>query len=99
MTTDMARRTRDVTGPTGYVFSNAWDKLEEHGDAYMKSFDEHLPPSLFVSERDRTRHNQAIPVLERCLGDHKERVAAVQRERTRINRPKADAGAETQSRI
>lgn len=70
MTTDMARRTRDVTGPTGYVFSNAWDKLEEHGDAYMKSFDRRVPPSLFISERDRLRHGQPMPIVERCLEDH-----------------------------
>lgn len=70
MSTDIARATRDVTGPTGWVFSNAWQQLDDHGDAYMRSFDRRIPPSIFVSERDRMRHGQPIPVSERCLEDH-----------------------------
>lgn len=69
MTTGIARATRDVTGPTGWVFSNAWQQLDDHGDAYMKSFDRRIPPSIFISERDRKRHGQPIPVAERCLED------------------------------
>ncbi|MEM7326758.1 MAG: hypothetical protein AAF531_26980 [Actinomycetota bacterium] len=69
LSTGIARATRDVTGPTGWVFSNAWQQLDEHGDAYMKSFDRRIPPSIFISERDRTRHGQPIPVAERCLED------------------------------
>lgn len=38
-------------------------------DAYVKSFDRRLPPSEFVSERDRGRANLPIPVAERCLED------------------------------
>ncbi len=71
MTNPIARAARDVTGPTGWVFSNAWDKLDEHGDAYVKSFDRRIPPSLFVSERDRTRFQQPMPVAERCLEDYR----------------------------
>lgn len=74
----IARATRDVTGPTGWVWSNAWQQLDDHGDAYMKSFDRRLPPSIFVSERDRTRHNQPIPVAERCLEDAGAERAALQ---------------------
>ena len=70
MSTGIARATRDVTGPTGWVFSNAWQQLDDHGDAYMKSFDRRIPPSIFISERDRTRHGQPIPGAERCLEDH-----------------------------
>ena len=69
MSSDIARATRDVTGPTGWVFSNAWQKLDDHGDAYIRSFDRRVPPSIFVSERDRTRHSTPIPVSERCLED------------------------------
>lgn len=67
--TSMHRVTRDVTGPTGWVFSGAWDKLDQHGDAYARSFDRRIPPSLFVSERDRTRFGQPMPIVERCLED------------------------------
>ena len=69
MSPTIGRATRDVTGPTGWVFSNAWDQLDQHGDAYMESFDRRVPPSIFVSERDRTRFNQPMPIIERCLED------------------------------
>jgi len=64
------RATRDVTGPTGWVFSATWDELDKHGDAYMQSFEPRVPPSIFVSERDRTRHGQPMPLAERCIEDH-----------------------------
>ena len=69
MNPNIARATRDITGPTGWVWSNAWDKLDQHGEAYMKSFDPKIPPSIFVSERDRTRHGQPMPIVERCIED------------------------------
>ncbi len=56
-------------GPIGAGFSDAWDRLAESSDAYDHSFDRRLPPSLFVSERDRTRHHQPIPLVERRLKD------------------------------
>jgi len=65
----LSRVTRDVTGPMGNAFSSAWDKLDEHGEAYRKSFDRRIPPSLFVSERDRTRFAQPMPMAERCIED------------------------------
>lgn len=58
---------RDVIGPIGAGFSNAWDTLAEGSKAYVDSFDRRLPPSTFVSERDRTRFNQPIPLVERRI--------------------------------
>lgn len=66
-TSNIGRATRDITGPTGWVFSNAWDKLDQSGEAYMDSFDRRVPASLFVSDRDRTRFDQPMPVRERCI--------------------------------
>lgn len=60
---------RDITGPTGWVWSNAWDEVDRSGDAYVASFDRRLPPSTFVSERDRRRANLVMPLAERCIED------------------------------
>ncbi len=65
----IARATRDITGPTGYNVRNTLDQLEKHGDDYVRSFDRRLPPSTFVSERDRKRANLPMPVAERCIED------------------------------
>ena len=65
----ISHATRDITGPTGWVWSNAWDEVDKSGDAYVQSFDRRLPPSTFVSERDRKRANQPMPVAERCIED------------------------------
>lgn len=44
--------------------------LEKDDGAYLRSLrPDHLPPSLFVSERDRTRHDRPVPMPERCLED------------------------------
>jgi len=59
-----------VTGPTGWAFSASFQQVDDHGEAYVKSFDPRIPPSLFVSERDRTRYNQPMPLSERCIEDH-----------------------------
>lgn len=67
---NIGRAARDITGPTGWVYSNAWEQLNQHSDAYVESFDRRIPPSLFVSERDRLRHRQPMPIVERCLEDH-----------------------------
>ncbi len=69
MPTSISRATRDIVGPTGWVRSNAWDELDEHKDAYVKSFDRRVPPSIFIADRDNRRFNQPIPVAERCLED------------------------------
>ena len=71
LNSNIHRATRDVTGPTGWAFSATWEKLDEHGEAYMKSFDPRVPPSIFVSERDRLRHNHPMPLVERCIEDHR----------------------------
>jgi hypothetical protein len=66
---DIRRSARDIVGPTGDVFSNAWEHLEQQGGTYLESFDRRIPPSLHVSERDRTRWNIPIPLVERCIED------------------------------
>ena len=53
------------------------DKLDEYGDAYVQSFDRRLPPSIFVSERDRVRHGQPMPLVERCIEDHPTKASRV----------------------
>lgn len=68
-----SRVTRDITGPLGWAWSGAWDQLDQHGEAYKQSFDRRLPPSLFVSERDRLRANQPMPLSERCIEDYNKR--------------------------
>lgn len=69
----IGKAARDVIGPTGMAFSNAWEKLDKHGSDYMKSFNPHTPPSLFISERDRLRTHQVVPLSERCIEDWNER--------------------------
>ena len=70
-----SRVTRDIIGPTGWLSSNAWQQLDDNGEAYKQSFDRRLPPSLFVSERDRLRANQPMPLSERCIEDYHDRRA------------------------
>ncbi len=72
VTTDIQKSARHVIGPTGNGFSNAWDAMAESSDAYVRSFDPRIPPSIFVSERDRTRLNQPIPLVERRIEAHNE---------------------------
>lgn len=43
--------------------------MEKGSDAYVKSFDPKVPPSIFVSKRDMTRGNIPIPLVERCIED------------------------------
>lgn len=66
---NIGRAAREITGPTGWVWSNAWNELDNHGEAYMKSFDRRVPASIFISERDRTRFGQPMPIAERCIED------------------------------
>lgn len=67
---DIQKSARDVLGAIGYGWSNAWDTMAESSDAYVKSFDPRIPPSLFISQRDRTRLNQPIPLVERRIEAH-----------------------------
>lgn len=61
---------RDLAGWTGWGTSASWDQIDQGKDAYVKSLDPKIPPSIFVSERDRSRHNIPIPLVERLIGDH-----------------------------
>lgn len=64
-----ASAARDITGPTGLAYSSAWNEVERSGKTYLESFAPKIPPSLFVSERDRRLASQPMPVVERCLED------------------------------
>jgi hypothetical protein len=68
----MFKAARGIVGATGWSFSNAYDLLEKDGGAYVRSMEREpmLPPSLFVSERDRTRYGEPMPLVERCIEDH-----------------------------
>lgn len=68
---DIARSARDVIGPTGWMWSNGWEAMEKGSKAYVRSFDPKVPRSIFVSERERTRGNIPIPLVERCIEDWK----------------------------
>lgn len=69
LVSNIHRSARDVIGPTGAMWSNGWDAMEKGSDAYIKSFDPKIPPSIFVSERDRTRGSIPVPLVERCIED------------------------------
>ena len=60
---------RDIAGPLGNLFSNGWDLLEEGSEAYLKSFDPRVPPSLYIFQAEQSRYSQPIPVSERCIED------------------------------
>jgi hypothetical protein len=66
---DLGKAARHMAGPTGELWSNGWERMAKDKDAYLKSFDNHIPPSIFVSERDRTRMNQPMPLPERAIAD------------------------------
>ena len=44
--------------------------MAENTSAYVESFDRKVPPSIFVSERERSRHNIPIPLSERMVSEH-----------------------------
>lgn len=66
---DLYKATREIVGPTGNMFSNGWDRMEEGRGAYLKSFDPRIPPSIHISARDLTRSNMPVPLVERCIED------------------------------
>ena len=70
LSNDIRKSARDVIGPTGNGFSNAWDTMAESSEAYVESFNPRIPPSLFISQRDRTRLNLPIPLAERRIEAH-----------------------------
>jgi len=66
---DLPKSARDIVGPTGWMWSNGWDEMAKHQNAYIKSFDQRVPPSIFISERERSRHNIPIPLVERMIAE------------------------------
>ncbi|MDX1691593.1 MAG: hypothetical protein R3290_11280 [Acidimicrobiia bacterium] len=66
---EIRRAARDIIGPTGSQFSPGWKQLETKGDAYIRSFDPKIPPSVFVSPSDLQRRNHPVPLVERCIED------------------------------
>ena len=66
---DVFTAARHIVGPTGYVWSSAWQRLEEDGADYLRSFDPRIPPSVFLSPSDLTRSIHPVPVAERCIED------------------------------
>lgn len=68
---DMFNATRGITGMIGASMSGAYDLLEKDDGAYLRSMEREptLPPSLFVSERDRVRLGKVVPLSERCIED------------------------------
>ena len=67
VTSNLGRATRAMGG-MGVCHKGLY-RIENGGDTYAESFDRRLPPSLFVSERDRRRAGLPIPLSERCLED------------------------------
>ena len=67
----LARVVREVSGLPGSITPQGWEIVAEDPEGFVESFDEKLPPSLFVSERDRTRHGMPIPLVERAIEDHR----------------------------
>jgi hypothetical protein len=67
--TGLARSAREIVGPTGAMLSRGWDAMSRGSEAYNKSFDPKIPPSVFVSARDLTRSNHPVPLVERCIED------------------------------
>lgn len=51
------------------MFSRGWDAMADGSSAYVKSFDPKVPPSIFISQRDMTRSNIPVPLVERCIED------------------------------
>jgi hypothetical protein len=54
------------------MWSKGWDLMAENQEVYVRSFDRRVPPSIFVSERERGRHNIPIPLVERMISDHRQ---------------------------
>ena len=63
------RSVRHIVGPTGNMFSNSWKRMEEGAEAYQRSLEPRIPPSIHISHRDATRHNVPVPLQERMIED------------------------------
>ncbi len=51
------------------MFSRGWDRYAEGADAFNKSFEPKIPPSIHISHRDSVRRRPAVPLSERCVED------------------------------
>ena len=71
---DIFTAARHIVGPTGYAWSGAWQRLDEDGADYLRSFDPRIPPSVFLSPSDLTRSIHPVPLAERCIEDWSEPV-------------------------
>ncbi|MEM9202406.1 MAG: hypothetical protein AAGC53_12120 [Actinomycetota bacterium] len=60
---------RHIVGPTGNMFSNGWSEAAKGADAFQRSFDPRIPPSIHVSHNDAMRTSQVVPLVERCIED------------------------------
>lgn len=65
---------REIVGPTGNMLSNGWSHAAQGQEAFQRSFDPRIPPSIHISHRDATRANHAIPLAERCIEDWNDEV-------------------------
>lgn len=68
---DLAKTARGTVGVLGIGFSNAYKYIEDDQHRYSRSLDpqRHIPPSLFISERDGVRNGAVMPLSERCIED------------------------------
>ncbi len=66
---DRSQAIREITGATGAIYSNGFDTAAKGADAFTRSFEPRIPPSIHISHRDSIRHGTPIPVSERCLED------------------------------
>lgn len=66
---DIFTAARHIVGPTGYAWSGTWQRLDEDGANYLRSFDPKIPASVFLSPSDLTRAVHPVPVAERCIED------------------------------
>lgn len=64
---DIFTAARHIVGPTGYAWSGTWQRLDEDGADYLRSFDPKIPASVFLSPSDLTRAVHPVPLPERCI--------------------------------
>ena len=69
---DIFTAARHIVGPTGYAWSGTWQRLDEDGANYLRSFDPKVPASVFLSPSDLTRAVHPVPLPERCIEDWSE---------------------------
>lgn len=63
------RAIRHVTGPTGFLAQNTLGPATKGAEAFGKSFEPRIPPSIHISHADALRRGIVVPVRERCIED------------------------------